>query len=355
MHKEQIKNILIINLGGIGDVLLSTPSLKAIRNLYPHAEISMMAIPAVCGMIKELPYLNNVYDFAMGNERDVSVFRELNNLKTLLDLRMRHFDLAINMRTLVSEKSARKMKFLLNVIKPKMKVGRDTEGRGYFFDIKIPEPDTGKKFEMEYDIATVKALGGDVQDKHIHFAVSNRSTEKINHISRSKGIDEKDVLICVHPGGKPSHRWPVENFSKVMSEISGKISCKFLITGDKDETALSEKIMNDNNHNVIDLAGKLNINELGALMERCSLFICNDTGPMHIAAILKTPVVAIFGPGYFERYNPNSISDKAISLYKRVHCAPCNKVTCDSLECLREISPAEVTEAALKLITNELC
>ncbi|UCD35851.1 MAG: hypothetical protein JSU90_03195, partial [Nitrospiraceae bacterium] len=88
----------------------------------------------------------------------------------------------------------------------------------------------------------------------------------------------------------------------------------------------------------------------GALISRYSLFICNDTGPMHIAAALKTPVVAVFGPGYFERYNPGHITDKAVSLYKRADCSPCNRITCDSMECLAAISAEEVTEAALKLM-----
>jgi heptosyltransferase-2 len=343
-QSEDYKKILIINLGGIGDVLLSTPALRALKSHFPHSYVALMVVPRVAEVINDLPYIDEVFIFYKYAK---NLFK---NFYTLFSLRRKHFDLAINMRSLVSDKSAEKIKFLLNIMKPGLKVGRNTEERGYFFDIKIPEPDIGTRFEMEYDIDTLKALGVEIKDKSIDFVINNRSNEKIIRLLREKGVDEKDVLICIHPGGKLSHRWPVENFVHVISEIKKKISCRFLVSGDKDETALGKQIVNMMNNKVIDFTGLLSVRELGALIKRCNLFISNDTGPMHIAAILKTPLIAIFGSGYIERYNPAHISETATVLYKKVDCAPCNEETCESIECLKAISPEEVIKAALYIL-----
>ena len=92
--------------------------------------------------------------------------------------------------------------------------------------------------------------------------------------------------------------------------------------------------------------------KLTALIKIAGLFITNDTGPMHIAAALGTPLVAIFGPGYLDRFDPRHISDKAKVLYKKSDCAPCDKFRCSLQKCLSAIYPEEVAEAGLSLLKN---
>lgn len=336
--------ILIINLGGIGDLLLSTPALRALKSWFQRSEICLLVVPRVHQLASELPYVDEAFAF------HTAAIKSPHNLRTLLVLRRKKFDLAINMRTLVTERSAKKFKVLLEVIKPKTKVGRDTEGRGCFFDIRIPESDIGEKYEMEYDIDTIKALGVKVIDKSIDFHIDDKNMQKVNEILRKERVGEGDILIGIHPGGQPSRRWPLEKFSKVMEEINEQISSKFAITGGKDEVHLVHELIEMTNVNAINLVRKLDIKELGALIKRCNLYISNDTGSMHIAAILKTPLVAIFGPGDITRYDPGNISDQVAVLYKKVDCSPCNKVRCSNLKCLKTISPREVVEATGKFL-----
>ncbi len=344
IKKEEIKNILILNLGGMGDILLSTPALRALKSSFPLAKIYLMIVPRVFEAVNELPYIDKIFIFHKG----AKIF--FNELKTLINLRKKRFDLAINMRTLVSKMSAQKMKLLLDIINPKIKAGRDTEGRGYFFDIKIPETDDGEKYEMEYDIDTVKALGIDVKDRSIDFQISNDSIKKINVLLGKKEIGESDILIGVHPGGKPSHRWPIENFSKAIDTISGRISCKFVITSAPDEASLLKKLKEITNTKIISLGEDLNIKELAAFIKRCNLYISNDTAPMHFAAILKTPLIALFGPGYITRFDPRTISEEAVVFYKKKDCAPCTRIKCNSMVCFKEIFPEEVVDTALRLL-----
>ena len=133
-------------------------------------------------------------------------------------------------------------------------------------------------------------------------------------------------------------------------QLSSQMKCTFVITGSEDELPLAKKLAAHITTPVLNAMGRVSIRQLGALLSRCNLYITNDTGPMHIAALVKTPLVAIFGPGSLVRFDPRNISKKAIVLRKETKCAPCNKWECKALECLRKIAPHEVSEAALFLL-----
>ncbi len=345
-----MKHVLIINLGGIGDLLLSTPALKALRNLYPEAEISVLVPAGAYEIVKSLSYIDRVFTFNLEYGRIIPFSKILRNLKILSILRKKHFNIAINMRTLVSNRSAKKMKILLDIIRPGMKVGRDTEGRGYFFNIKIPETDIGIKSEIEYDIETVKALGADIIDRTIDFEIDQESVENVDKLLEREYISKEAILIGVHPGGRPSRRWPIENFVKLAEDVHKRIPCKLVATGGKSEISLIKELAKASRAEIINLAGMLRIKELGALIKRCNLFISNDTCPMHISAILGTPLVAIFGPGDIAHYDPRNISERVVVLYEKVDCAPCAKMKCRTMKCLKKIHPEEVIEAALGLV-----
>ena len=327
-------------------MLISTPAVKALKSHFTNALLYFLVVGRVQESVKALPYIDNVFIFELSNP----LLYGSGNFKNLLKLRKEKIDLAINMRTLVSKSSAGKIKFLLSVINPKIKAGRDTAGRGKFFDITISEEEVGDSYEMDYDIEMVQVLGAQVVDKTIDFKIDAESIEKVKGLLGSNGISESEILIGIHPGGKPSHRWQEQNFSEVMRQLYRQLNCRFVITGSTDEYALVERIIRKSNVKALNLAGKLNIPELGALLKRCELCISNDTASMHIAAIVHTPLVALFGPGYVRRYNPQKIFDRAIVLYKKADCAPCNKFSCKSMKCLKDISVDEVFQAAVRLL-----
>ena len=341
-----LEQILVVNLGGIGDVLLSTPALRALKSHFPKTRISILVVPRVYEIVKDLSYIDKVFIFYPGPP--------FVNFFTLLDLRKKHFDLLMNMRTIVSKKSAWKMKSLVDIVSPKIKAGRNTDGRAEFFDSSITETLIGQKYEMDYDIEMVRSLGAQAINRNIDFEVDQECMRRVQGLLEKEGIVKETILIGIHPGGLPAHRWPGENFSKVMNEIDKRISCRFVVTGAKNEFGLAKKIIETSNIKAVNFAGQFNIKELGALIKRCHLYISNDTGPMHMAAILKTPLVALFGPGDVVRYDPRNISDQAIVLHQKADCAPCYRATCETIRCLRAISTQEVIEAALHLLELSL-
>jgi len=345
-----MQKILIINLGGIGDFLLSLPAVRGVKKRYPDAILCLLTTGMIAEVACRYNIFNNIYQLKLNDKPRFPLWKTFYNFMLLIKLRFMKFDLAINMRTLVSTQSARKMKILLWIIRPRTLAGRDTAGRGGFYDVRIPESDMGDKYEMEYDIQTVTALGIPVDDKEIDLPINNNAKIKAQEILKSNQVDKgKTVLIGLHPGGKPSHRWPIEQYAKLINILSEKIRCQFIVTGSKDENHLVKQLTLMTSAPYIDLTGQLNILETASIIKECDIFISNDTGPMHIAAILHTPLIAIFGPGFVTRFDPRNLSDKVKVLYKKIDCAPCNLVKCDRLECLTSISPEEVAQAVLEL------
>ncbi len=339
-----MQKILIINLGGLGDILLSLPALKALRQLHEKAEISLLVMRRVLKMAEKISLIDKAYALSP----QAGCF--LVNTALLLKLRLEHFDLAINMRSLISDNGAAKLNFLLKIIAPAATAGRDTQGRGRFFDISVLEEEKSSKHEITYNKELIEALGAKLIDEQINWQVDAKSENKIKAILNENGVESSDVLIGVHPGGRISRRWPLNSFLEVINRLGAGSNYKFVVSGGPDEKKLGEYLKRKSTAAVIDLAGKIDLEESFALIKRCDCFISNDTGPMHFAAILKTPLVAIFGPGDLGHYDPKAVSDKVIVLKKDTECAPCSKITCDDLRCLKSITPDEVIQAVEKLL-----
>jgi lipopolysaccharide heptosyltransferase II len=342
MELPDIKKILVINLGGIGDLLLSSPALEALKRRFPQARYDILATECASELLQGRALFDTFYFYKKG---------PIHRLRLFYLLRKNRYDLAVNMRTMVSRVSALKMFFLFRFLAAKVSAGRDTQKRGWFFDVKIPESWPGDKGEMEYDIEMVSALGATVFDRNINISISQESYQAVSILLERGNINADDRLIGIHPGGESSRRWPAESFCRVIAGISKSGEFKFVITGGKQESGLARQLASVPGEPVLNLAGKLNLNELAALISRCSLYISNDTGPMHIAAVLKTPLVALFGPGSLRRFDPRNIFSQAAVLYQKAVCAPCNKMTCSTMRCLKVIQPQAVLQAALLQLT----
>jgi heptosyltransferase II len=343
--KTDYQKILVINLGGIGDVLVSTPALKALKQTFPRASITMLVSPIAAGLARDFPYVDRVQEFYFDTGR------ALQNVCTLLVLWARHFDIAFNMRSIVSERGARRIQRMLSIIKPRSSAGRNTDGRGAFFSLSIPETLQGEKHEMEYDLDLVQAAGAEVSDRTVDLFRDGPSIHKIGVLLAQQGFEPGTALIGIHPGGKKSHRWPLHYFCSVVKGLNNHFpSAIFVITGDASEAGLGNTIRHNVAARVVNLAGSLTVKETVSLIRQFSLYITNDTGPMHIAAVAGVPLVAIFGPGYVRRFDPTVLSPKALMLYKLAECAPCDLVDCPDKKCLSAIMPEEVIDAAVSLL-----
>jgi len=336
--------ILIVNLGGMGDFLLSLAAISALRGFYRDSQIVLLTIPRTKPVAESFPYFDEIISFG---------FSFWGAFRQALVLRRMNFDLALNMRTLVSWKGAFKMAVLFYLVGAKSAAGRDTSGRGFFLDIKVPEDDIGGLPEYEYDLNTVRALGVPAEFILPRLPVRDADTAYIDNFLEEHNVKPGDRLIGINPFAPwQSKCWPIENFAALIKALRKEFACKIVITGSSDEVEKALRLQDLAGAELAIASGETTFGQLAALIKRCSLYITNDTGPMHIAAILQGPLIALFGGGYLKRFDPRNISKKAIVFHKDVDCSPCNRQECDSMRCLKEITIDEVMSEARKLLDN---
>ncbi|MFC1496714.1 glycosyltransferase family 9 protein, partial [Candidatus Margulisiibacteriota bacterium] len=276
----------------------------------------------------------------------------LKSLNTICKLRHNNYDLAINMRTIVSWPASIKLSILIDLINAKKCAGRNTERRGQFFDISIVETDNGTQYEMDYDIELVKKIGAKVYSREVVLNIKPEVQARVKKLLKENGIEDKDKVVVIHPGGMPSRRWGTKKYIELISKLNSKGRFKFILTGTGNEGKIINEISESCPY-TINLCQKLSIFELGCLIRTGHLMVSNDTGPMHLAAVLKVPQIALFGPGDLMRYDPRNINKRAAVVYHKTYCAPCNETNCDKLECMQKVSVEEVAEKSMKALTNK--
>lgn len=341
MVLPNIKKILIVELGGLGDLLIALPALRALRVSYPGARCDAVVI----GRAAEVARGAGIFDRVDVLSREI-----VPAIALIARLRRERYDLVVNMRPVASKLGALKVRMLFALIGGRLSAGRNTAGLARFFDIAIAEPLRAEQHDIEYASSLVAALGGTVADKRVRFTVESQSADSAREILRASGIADGAAVIGIHAGGMPSHRWPADRFAESIRKLALLGGYTFVLTGSADERGYVESLARDAGVPVANLAGRLTVAELAAVIKRCALYISNDTGPIHIAAALGTPLVAIFGPGDFKRFDPRAVSAAAVSLYRPSACAPCDRSRCASPKCLTAIGTDEVIEAALTLL-----
>jgi len=328
--------------------LLSLPALTAIKNKYPQSHITVLISDKALGLAKRLGFIDRIVLLCPH-----SLWRMIfQGLGPIFSLRKEKFDLAVNMRSISSSLSALKMKALFAVINPKLSAGRNTQGRAEFFDIKISEEDHGSIHERDYDLELAGALGASITDREVGFAVTSLDTKRVDELLKRAEIKDSDILVGLHPGGEYLRRWPLKNYRLLLKSLSLDQRLIFLVTGNLRERRLASRLIKGFGRIALNLAGELDLGELAALMRRCSLYITNDTGNMHLAAALKVNFLALFGGAALKRFDPRVLNPNGCLLYKKVACAPCIKKFCYSKICLKLITPEEAAKKAKEILAK---
>jgi len=221
------------------------------------------------------------------------------------------------------------------------------------------------KHTTESFLALARSLGADTDDLRLaEVEIFNRDKEKIGLIFKEENIRPSDFLIAININTGPlcsERRWPPENFAWLVNMLQEHKIIKIVLTGDikdRDYTGLFLASLNSKD-NIIDLTGRLDIASLAALLAKVNLLITNDSGPMHLAASLGTPVVALFGPETPIRFGP--LGMKHTVFYPSIYCSPClniyNQKTapCNgNNECMHMILPEEVYKAVREKYLHDL-
>lgn len=352
---EKIRKILIVQVAGIGDLVLATPTLRALRNRFPQSHISLLTMPKAVGVVTGSPYVDEVFTLDLNKYPHFLSFLRRRGFKEILGLikrlREKHFDMAISLFSLVRRRGIIRMALLFYLIGVKYRVGRDTDGRGFFYNIKVPEKGGGTKHEVERNLDVARTLGADIKDKCLEVYVSNEDRKYVSQFLSQNRVLDNDLIIGLNPGASiPSHLWGKENFAKLGDELIKRYQTKIVITGGPDEMKLADEIASMMEARPIIAAGKTTLKQFANLMERCNLFITNSTGAMHMAVAMNTPLIALLGPDPV-KYFP--YGDRCVVIKKDVSCSPCYKLKCKKHLCMKLITVEDVLQAAEELLKIE--
>jgi ADP-heptose:LPS heptosyltransferase len=345
---KRIRRILIINLGGIGDMIFSIPFLRGLKQNFKNAKIVLLAVSGSSEIINNLGYLDEIRILDVRTE-DIRIlsFKIFKYIKFFWSLRKEKYDMVINLRSQVSLYSAIKMAIIFSITHAKYKVGRDYEKLGFFYNIKIPERKVFQKHEIEYHKELAKKLGFEVNDD-ISIKLEKEYLGFADNFFKINGIKEDDTKIIINIEARwQTRRWQLENYISLIEKMLKEIRCKILIIIHKDIEAMRK--IKERFKNIVFLQDG-NIKNIAGVISKTNLLITNDTGIMHIGTALNIPIVALFGSSDPYLTGPYISKDKYIILYKKVDCSPCNKTNCDSMKCFKNITVEDVFNAVKKLL-----
>lgn len=320
-----MKKILLVELAGIGDAVLSSPAIKNLRKNFPEAKIYYLTFAGPAEILRKSPYLDKVFVVRRGLKGIIG------DIPVLKELRKMHIDVAVNMYQHYTLGGALNMALLLKLVNAVKTYGRNTDGKGFFYDVKIEDAIKTARNDAEYKLDLIKALGCNIGDKRLEVWFDDSDKNAVRDFLEKHSISDTDLLIGMNPGAhRLTHRWDWENFARVAETLAKRHGGKIIITGSQDEHWLAEKIRRKISAEAINTAGVLSLTQLAAFMKRCNLYITNDTGPMHIANASGTRMVAIMGTNVLKTAPYQK--DKCVVLNKNVECVPCYKANCGNME-----------------------
>jgi len=304
------QNILIIRTDRIGDVVLTTPTVKALRKAYPQARIAMLVAPLTKDLVAGNVDLDEVIvDDRQGAHQGLGGF-----LILIRALRRKKFDVAIVLHT---KKRTNALCFLAGIPR---RIGYKNNKFGFLLTRPLEDGrHHGQKHEAQYCLDVLKPLGIESHALEVSVSVQARAEQWVKQFCQDHHIGEQDQLIAIHPGASdPAKCWPEYRFAELIDEVVKKYPAKVVIVGAVNTQAMAQKIRTQAHHPLLDLTGKTSVSQLTSVLKRCQMFISNDSGPVHIAAGLGTPVVSIFTrnqPGINpERWHPLGAKSKVVAV-----------------------------------------
>lgn len=353
-ESDQIRKILVIRLDLLGDVVLSMPAVRALKETFPAARLDMLVLPYTRPLVEMYPQVTRVFDFDVnklrpsGNMTNPAQWKQFKGL--IRNLRSEKYDLCVSLH-------GHPASAIALLCGARLRIGYGGDSYPFAQNISLP----GKRYrirkhEAEYSLDVVKAVGAQVKDKRLFLTPRGEDIVRMKDLLDGEKNKHKGPLIGIHAGAAngAAKRWILSKWSVLADRLVDEMDAVVVFTGSSGELSLVGEVVTGMKNTPIVMTGKTTIPELAALISRCDIMVSGDSGPMHIAVALGVPTVAIHGPT--DPLLSGPFGGNITILRKPVSCSPCYDLsdTADcptgSAECMEAISEAEVFDA----ITNML-
>ncbi len=342
VYREAVSslNILVIKLTALGDVVLATASLKALRQKFPMAQIHVLTSSQASSIVQRCPYVNSVIVFDPSRKDPVSVW-QMSRM-----LRRYRFDKVIDLQN-------NRLSHLLGFLSlAKERYGYNNGKFGFLLNHSIKN-NIPRITPVEHQFRVLKLLGIDYQPEvSLELWPSAKDCEYAQNLLDSEWMGSyKDIVGLNISASKrwATKNWPTEYMAK-LCDLLGARNIRVILTGQSKDQNLARLLVSKSKSKPANFTGKTNILQLAALIGRCRVYISPDSAPLHVASAMKVPMVAFFGPTDPQRHMPPVV--KAAVLRRDLKCSPCYSGVCKikTHACMKEITPEHVAQKVMELM-----
>jgi ADP-heptose:LPS heptosyltransferase len=351
---RSVRKVLLVRLDNLGDVLLMTPAFQAVKAALPSASLTLLASPigAQVGaldpdidevIVYQAPWMDPWHKLLQDSRREQGMIAEI---------KARGFDGAIIFTSY--HQSPLPAAYLCYLADIPLRVAASIDGPGSLLTTRHKHPER-MMHEVERGLDLVGAIGIATDEQDLVLSVPDDAMRLVDDLLASHGVGTHHPLVVVHPGcSMPARTYPWEMYAEIINLLVEQLGAFVYVTGAEDERALVARVPGrvypENRRSTLALAGVLPFPAFCGLIKRADLTITNNTGPMHISAAVKTPVVALFAlTNPPQQWGPWHVAHR--QLYHDVPCRICYQRICPyQHECLRLVTPQMVLDAATELL-----
>ena len=335
-------DILLIQLGDIGDVVLTLPAIRALKENFPDRRLIACVRDKAKDLVQECVWTDGV--IAIGKEKRSLRNEILHQFNFFRALRKRDFGLAIELRT------GTRGAILAFLSGAPCRIGRFADDgirwRNRLFTHLVRPANELTQYSAEHSLNILAPMDLRIRNRIPEIAVSAERKREARALFEREGVSADRPVFAIHPFSLWKYKeWKVDQWVLLVDDLVERFQCDVIITGSPDERVRAREILEKGRGHIFNLAGKTPIGLLPAVLQACRFFIGVDTAALHIAAAVGTPTVGIFGPSSQICWAPRGEGHYVVS--KKMACVPCRDKGCSGSEisrCLDELGYTEVRE-----------
>lgn len=343
LETKHINRILIRAANWVGDAVMSLPMITSVKKNFPHADIYILVKPWTAPIFENNPDIDYIiiYD-AKKKHNGIWGF-----LRLIKELRQYKFDLAV---LIPNAFSSALISFFAGIPN---RLGYNTDARTLLLTHPVPmKPEYKKQHQIDYYMGILKGVSLHTFSNKLKLILCPCERINAENILKNAGVENFSRIIGINPGAAfgSAKRWFPEQYAQLCQRFQAEYdNVSILVFGGPGEDKLGKKICDIVGNKCINLCGKTTLRQAAALIEKCSLFITNDSGLMHIAAGLNVPQIAIFGPTNHTTTSPASLNSHIVRV--PIPCSPCMKQECPlgHHNCMKAVTVEMVFETAQNL------